>query len=522
LTSGTPQTRAIIVATVVAEDGGAAAAQPFDGSTPAARLAEQLASLGVTDVRVVTRPAFADQMRDALGAVAVEVSPSLAGDLRAVEALARAGDGALVVVQGEIVTQREALAGLLADPRIATGALTGPGAGTDAFRVRARNGRLTGAASPFHFVRRPTGSFRGVLRVAAADRPGLAAAAGRLAALTDPEPPQAWTDELRRKRLAAADGDVVALLLVGLVRAGARVAAVPVRGFFWARPHSRSALDDAAARLPEHDEDQLRLDAAVKASDGLFTTFLVSPYSKHIARWAARRGLTPNQVTTVSLLIGLAAAAAFATGARWGLIAGAVLLQVAFTTDCVDGQLARYTRRFSTLGAWLDSVFDRTKEYAAYAGLAIGAARTGHSVWELAAAALTLQTVRHMIDFAYASAHEQAVGAVAQPPLECPSDTPGEPAPPEAERDENALEAEVPEGRRLPASGLRAWHALDALPAVTWLKKVFALPIGERFALISVTAALFDARVTFVALLAWGGAALAYQLAGRVLRTAAR
>ena len=35
---------------------------------------------------------------------------------------------------------------------------------------------------------------------------------------------------------------------------------------------------------------------------------------------------------------------AFATGERWGLVAGAVLLQIAFTIDCVDGQLARYTR----------------------------------------------------------------------------------------------------------------------------------------------------------------------------------
>ena len=80
------------------------------------------------------------------------------------------------------------------------------------------------------------------------------------------------------------------------------------------------------------------------------------------------------------------AAAAFATGERWGLVAGAILLQAAFTTDCVDGQLARYTRTFSKLGAWLDSIFDRSKEYVCFAGLAIGASRAGDPVWPLACA----------------------------------------------------------------------------------------------------------------------------------------
>ncbi len=48
---------------------------------------------------------------------------------------------------------------------------------------------------------------------------------------------------------------------------------------------------------------------------------------------------------------------------------------------------------------------------------------------------------------------------------------------------------------------------------------MIAFPIGERFAVISITAALFDARVTFIVLLIWGGVAAAYSLAGRVLRS---
>ena len=162
----------------------------------------------------------------------------------------------------------------------------------------------------------------------------------------------------------------------------------------------------STARRPSgsssYDEDRVLLDSAVKGSDGFFTTFFVCPYSKYIARWAARRGLTPEPGhDRLRSRVGVLAAAAFATGERSGLVAGAVLLQFAFTLDCVDGQLARYTRQFSKLGAWLDSIFDRTKEYVVFAGLAIGASRTGDPVWLLAGAALTLQTARHAIDFSY-------------------------------------------------------------------------------------------------------------------------
>jgi hypothetical protein len=273
---------------------------------------------------------------------------------------------------------------------------------------------------------------------------------------------------------------------------------------------------EAAREIEEIDEDRVLLDSAVKGTDGFFTTFFVSPYSRYIARWAARRGFTPNQVTTVSVLIGLLAAAAFATGERWGLVAGAVLLQLAFTTDCVDGQLARYTRTFSKLGAWLDSVFDRTKEYLAFAGLAIGASRMGDPVWLLACAAITAQTVRHMSDFSFGSSQQQAIRTTVQPPLEQSLDSSGAAA--AARRDGDAPVEVQP--RRSPADrALAAWRRLDRAPGVRWGKRILSFPIGERFAVISITAALFTPRTTFVVLLSCAAVAGLYTQTGRVLRS---
>jgi phosphatidylglycerophosphate synthase len=166
-----------------------------------------------------------------------------------------------------------------------------------------------------------------------------------------------------------------------------------------------------------------------------------------------------------------------------------VLLLASFVTDCVDGQLARYTGTFSRLGGWLDAMFDRAKEYLAFAGLAIGAG----DVWLLACAAITLQTVRHAADFSFAAVQQDAVRP---PPIEEPLD-----------------------GAARPARILAAWRGFDTWAPLRWGKRMIAFPIGERFAVIALTAALFTPRVTFVALLAWGGVALAYSQAGRVLRS---
>ena len=65
--------------------------------------------------------------------------------------------------------------------------------------------------------------------------------------------------------------------------------------------------------------------------------------------------------------------------------------------------------------------------------------------------------------------------------------------------------------------GLSRW--LEQISFTRWLKKIIVLPIGERMALIAVTAAFFNARVTFIALLTWGGVAALYTLAGRVGRS---
>ncbi|MFI9645406.1 DUF5941 domain-containing protein [Streptomyces sp. NPDC052040] len=280
------------------------------------------------------------------------------------------------------------------------------------------------------------------------------------------------TDNLPERLTEALDADDVAVHRPEL---GTLVAAVP------ADPQARNEARQAVAAV---DDEAVRLRSAVKARDGFFTTHFISPYSRYLARWCARRGLTPNQVTTASLLTALIAAGSAATGTRTGFIAAGVLLILSFVLDCTDGQLARYSLQYSTLGAWLDATFDRAKEYAYYAGLALGAARGGDDVWALALGAMVLQTCRHVVDFAFNEANHDATANTS------------------------------------PTAALS--DRLDSVGWTVWLRRMIVLPIGERWALIAVLTAATTPRITFTVLLIGCAFAAVYTTAGRVLRSLTR
>ncbi|MFE2431514.1 DUF5941 domain-containing protein [Streptomyces sp. NPDC059373] len=254
-------------------------------------------------------------------------------------------------------------------------------------------------------------------------------------------------------------------------------------------PTGEAEREKAAAAVADVDDEAVRLRSAVKSRDGFFTTHFISPYSRYLARWCARHGLTPNQVTTASLLVALVAAACAATGTRPGFVAAGVLLIASFVLDCTDGQLARYSLQYSTLGAWLDATFDRAKEYAYYAGLALGAARCGDDVWALALGAMVLQTCRHVVDFAFNEANHDATAL-------------GESA------------------GSSPTAALS--DRLDSVGWTVWLRRMIVLPIGERWALIAVLTATTTPRITFYVLIVGCAFAACYTTGGRLLRSLAR
>ncbi len=96
----------------------------------------------------------------------------------------------------------------------------------------------------------------------------------------------------------------------------------------------------------------------------------LSPYGTWVF---ARLGWSPNAVTWLMIVIGVGAGAVVAVGGFAAAVAAAVMIQVYLLLDCSDGELARWSRRTSVTGVYLDRVGHYLAEAALLAGLGIRA-----------------------------------------------------------------------------------------------------------------------------------------------------
>lgn len=118
-----------------------------------------------------------------------------------------------------------------------------------------------------------------------------------------------------------------------------------------------------------------------------YSRFVNRKIGRVLAAWAARRGLSPNQVTGISALFTfIAVALLILFPPTWGLGAAvALLLMLGYAWDSADGQVARLTGSGSPAGEWLDHMVDATKITALPLALAIGWFRfeVGTDLWLL-------------------------------------------------------------------------------------------------------------------------------------------
>jgi phosphatidylglycerophosphate synthase len=100
-------------------------------------------------------------------------------------------------------------------------------------------------------------------------------------------------------------------------------------------------------------------------------------YMRKFSPWAtwvfARLGWSPNGVTWAFIVCGLAAGLAVAFGGLGPAIAGAILIQAYLLFDCSDGELARWSKRTSAAGNYLDGIGHYVGEAALLTGLGIRA-----------------------------------------------------------------------------------------------------------------------------------------------------
>ncbi len=92
------------------------------------------------------------------------------------------------------------------------------------------------------------------------------------------------------------------------------------------------------------------------------------------ATWVfARLGWSPNAVTVAFIVCGVAAGVVVTFAGLAPAIAAAVLVQAGLLCDCADGELARWSKRTSATGVYLDGIGHYLGETALLVGLGIRA-----------------------------------------------------------------------------------------------------------------------------------------------------
>ena len=148
------------------------------------------------------------------------------------------------------------------------------------------------------------------------------------------------------------------------------------------------------------------LDVARKHPDAWWTVLVIDPIALRILpSLVPRRRITPDGLSVSSLLLALLAGAAFLTD---HLVVGALLFELHFLLDCLDGKLARLRGLQSPRGGFLDLACDLVGTSWCFAAL-------GHTVLEDSSVpTLALLPVTLYVVYTWSTLHRSKAGAMTE------------------------------------------------------------------------------------------------------------
>ncbi len=123
--------------------------------------------------------------------------------------------------------------------------------------------------------------------------------------------------------------------------------------------------------------ERLLLKTLFKPTDGIVSRKLNRHISLQVTRALLKWPVTPNQMTVVAALFGLAAIVVVVIRGTSGLIPGALLLLVQSILDGCDGEISRLKYLRSRLGEWLDQLFDDVVNVGYFAAVGYTLYRAG-------------------------------------------------------------------------------------------------------------------------------------------------
>lgn len=128
----------------------------------------------------------------------------------------------------------------------------------------------------------------------------------------------------------------------------------------------------------------------VKDTDGFMARHVERPLSLQVSRYLAPTAVTPNQISIVSIVVGLSGAPFFLSAFSTWQTVGAVLLLAHSILDGCDGELARLKFQESRWGGVLDFWGDNVVHMATFTCMAAGWALSANAAWPLLLGAIAV------------------------------------------------------------------------------------------------------------------------------------
>jgi 1L-myo-inositol 1-phosphate cytidylyltransferase / CDP-L-myo-inositol myo-inositolphosphotransferase len=140
-------------------------------------------------------------------------------------------------------------------------------------------------------------------------------------------------------------------------------------------------LVEAQTDLPVAERRLLR--TLVKDTDGFMARHVERPISLQISRRLARTAITPNQMSLISIIVGICGGPFFLSARPALQTIGALMFLAHSILDGCDGELARLKFQESRWGGVLDFWGDNVVHIVIFASMALGWSRSAAAAWPL-------------------------------------------------------------------------------------------------------------------------------------------
>lgn len=156
---------------------------------------------------------------------------------------------------------------------------------------------------------------------------------------------------------------------IRLLACRGQMGAMNIGNAFWADVDTPEGIKHA---------EKLLLNTCRKSTDGIISRNFNRKVSLWISSLLMKTGISANQVTGITSVVGLMSGVFVARGDYWNVVLGAFLFKMASILDGCDGEISKLKLTNSKVGEWLDTISDNLTYLFFIIGVVFGVAKQGN------------------------------------------------------------------------------------------------------------------------------------------------